>query len=84
MVQQGNFKCHVSNPSKHNMLLFIFEDDHGWVYEPHGVEPYFWSTSLEGSDILKASGWKPYEMHRVSHHLHKALLKAGHLRRDKL
>ncbi len=56
------------------MLLFIFEDEHGWIYEPHGTEPEVWSTTLEGSEVLKASGWRPYEMHRVPRHVHELLL----------
>ena len=63
------------------MLFVITQDEHGYVYEPHGNEPEVWSTTLEGSDLLKAAGWRPYAMHRVSLHLHEALLKAGHLRR---
>ncbi len=61
------------------MFLFIFEDKHGLVYEPHGIESCYWSTTLEGSDMLKAAGWKPYEMHRVSCHLHGVLIELGHL-----
>jgi hypothetical protein len=59
------------------MLLFITEDEHGYVYEPHGTEPEVWSTTLEGSDLIKAAGWKPHVCHRVSRHLHEALLKEG-------
>ncbi len=29
--------------------------------------------------MLKAGGWRPFEMHRVSRHLHLALLSGGHL-----
>ncbi len=61
------------------MLLFILEDEHGFIYEPHGIESCYWSTTLEGSDMLKAAGWKPYEMHRVSCHLHGVLIELGHL-----
>ena len=59
------------------MLLFIFEDEHGWIYEPHGSEIEVWCTTFEGSEILKASGWRPYEMHRVSRYVHDSLLIDG-------
>ena len=61
------------------MLLFIFEDEHGWIYEPHGSEIEVWCTTFEGSEILKASGWRPYEMHRVSRYVHDSLLIDGML-----
>jgi hypothetical protein len=64
---------------KAKMLLFILEDEHGFIYEPHGIESCYWSTTPEGSDMLKAAGWKPYEMHRVSRHLHFVLIELGHL-----
>jgi len=54
------------------MLLTIYEDEHGWIYEPHGTETECWSTYFEGSLILFSSGWRPYEMHRVSRHVHDA------------
>jgi hypothetical protein len=59
------------------MLLHIYEDEHGWIYEPHGVESEFWSTTLEGSRMLLSSGWRPYSMHRVSRYLHDSLLIDG-------
>ena len=61
------------------MLLFIFEDEHGWIYEPHGSEIDVWCTTFYGSEILKASGWRPYEMHRVSRYVHDSLLIDGML-----
>jgi hypothetical protein len=61
------------------MLLFIFEDEHGWTYEPHGSEIEVWCTTFEGSEVLKASGWRPYEMHRVSRYVHDSLLIDGML-----
>ncbi len=61
------------------MLLYITYDDYSYIYEPHGTQDDVWSTTLEGSVLLKASGWKPFEMHRVSRHLHLGLLSGGYL-----
>ena len=60
-----------------SMQLFIHEDEHGWIYEPHGSEIEVWCTTFEGSEVLKASGWRPYEVHRVSRHVHASLLIDG-------
>ena len=59
------------------MLLYILEDEHGWVYEPHGSEIEVWHVTYDGGELLKASGWRPYEMHRVSRYVHDALLIDG-------
>ena len=61
------------------MLLFLCEDEHGWLYEPHGVEPDVWTLTAEGGEVLRSSGWKPYEMPRVSRHVHESLLIDGFL-----
>ncbi len=61
------------------MLLYITYDDYSYIYEPHGTQDEVWSTTFEGSVLLKASGWKPFEMHRVSRHLHLGLLSGGYL-----
>ena len=61
------------------MLFSISYDELSYIYQPHGTEPEFWSTTLEGSEMLKAAGWRPFEKHRVSRHLHLALLSGGHL-----
>ena len=61
------------------MLLHLREDEHGWIYEPHGTEHAFWSTTFEGSELLRAAGWRPYVMHRVSRYLHESLLIDAHL-----
>ena len=61
------------------MLFHVCYDEFSYIYQPHGTEPEFWSTTLEGSEMLKAGGWRPFEMHRVSRHLHLALLSGGHL-----
>jgi hypothetical protein len=70
----------ISSNIKHTpMLLYIFEDEHGWIYEPHGSEIEVWCTTFEGSKVLKASGWRPYQMHRVSRYVHDSLLIDGML-----
>ncbi len=61
------------------MLFHISYDELSYIYQPHGTEPEVWSTTREGSERLKAAGWRPFEMHRVSRHLHLALLAGGHL-----
>ena len=63
------------------MLLVLYEDENGWIYEPAGSEIEVWSTTFEGSEIIKASGWRPYVMHRVSRHVHDTLLIDGFLQR---
>ena len=62
------------------MWLYIYYDELSYIYEPHGTQAEAWSTTIEGSEVLKASGWKPFEMHRVSRHLHLGLLSGGLLR----
>jgi hypothetical protein len=59
------------------MLLFLYEDEHGWIYEPHGEEAICYDLTFDGSELLRAAGWRPYEMHRVSRHLHDSLLIDG-------
>jgi hypothetical protein len=59
------------------MLLHLTEDEHGWLVEPHGTEPQCWSTTLEGSEQLKAAGWVPYRMPRVSRHVMDMLFIDG-------
>ena len=61
------------------MLFYIWYDEMSYIYEPHGTQEEVWDTTLEGGDTLKASGWKPFKMHRVSRHLHLGLLSGGHL-----
>ena len=59
------------------MLLHLREDEHGWVVEPQGTEPEYWRTTLEGREQLKAAGWVPYRMHRVSRWVIDSLLIDG-------
>ncbi len=61
------------------MLLYIAYDEYSYIYEPHGTQDEVWSTTYEGSELLKAGGWKPFEMHRVSRHLHLSLLAGGYI-----
>jgi hypothetical protein len=67
----------VSRPPPLKMLLHLREDEHGWVVEPHGTEPEYWSTTLEGSEQLKAGGWVAYRMPRVSRWLVESLIIDG-------
>ena len=59
------------------MLFYIYYDELSYIYEPHGTQVEVWSTTLEGTQMLKASGWKPFEMQRVSRSLHLDLLSGG-------
>ncbi len=61
------------------MLFYISYDEYSYIYEPHGIEPEVWSTTREGSEMLRAGGWRAFGMHRVSRHLHLSLLAGGHL-----
>ncbi len=62
------------------MILHLVADQHGWRFEPHGEEPVAWYCGPEGVDILRATGWRPYEMHRVSAYVYRQLIRDGHLR----
>ena len=61
------------------MLLFLSEDEHGWIYEPHGTQSLCYDLTFAGSELLRAAGWRPFEMHRVSRYLHESLLIDGFL-----
>ena len=69
----------VPTEIKRNMLLHIYEDIHGYIYEPHSEQSEYYYTTFEGSEVLRESGWKPYCMHRVSRFVHEALLIDGWL-----
>jgi hypothetical protein len=62
------------------MILHLVRDEHGYLFEPHGEEPVAWNCDAEGGDLLRAAGWRPYEMHRVSVHVYDLLLHRGHLK----
>ncbi len=59
------------------MLLFLSEDEHGWIYEPHGVQALCYDLTFAGSELLRAAGWRPFQMHRVSRYLHDSFLIDG-------
>ena len=59
------------------MLLFLSEDEHGWIYEPHGVQALCYDLAFAGSELLRAAGWRPFQMHRVSRYLHDSFLVDG-------
>ncbi len=62
------------------MILHLVETRQGLIFEPHGEEPGAWHCDAEGGDILRAAGWRPYEMHRVSRFVYNKLLTAGQLK----
>jgi hypothetical protein len=62
------------------MILHVSRDDYGYIFEPHGEEPVAWYCDAEGGDILRAAGWRPYEMHRVSVYVFDSLCHREHLR----
>jgi hypothetical protein len=62
------------------MLLHLTEDEHGWVVVPHSTEPECWDTLPEGSAQIKAAGWKPHVMHRVSRYVVDSLIIDGLLK----
>ncbi len=62
------------------MILHLVADQHGWRFEPHGEEPVAWYCNAAGGDILRAAGWRPYEMPRVSDQVYRRLVGAGFLR----
>ena len=59
------------------MLLFLSEDEHGWIYEPHGTQSLCYNLTFAGSELLRGAGWRPFVMHRVSRHLHDSFLIDG-------
>jgi hypothetical protein len=62
------------------MLLFLSEDERGWIYEPHGEEALCYDLAFAGCELLRSAGWRPYEMQRVSRYLHDSLLIDGFLK----
>jgi hypothetical protein len=62
------------------MILHIFRDAHGYVVEPHGEEPVAWTCDVKGGDVLRAAGWVPYEMHRVSVFVVEQIVSEGFLK----
>ena len=59
------------------MLLFLAEDEHGWIYEPHGTQALCYDLAFAGCELLRSAGWRPYEMQRVSRYLHDSFLIDG-------
>ncbi len=73
----GNLPFNLNPPSVSEMLLFLYEDEHGWIYEPHGEEAQCYNLAFEGSELLRAAGWCYISMHRVSRYLHESFLIDG-------
>ena len=61
------------------MVFLRCDAEHGWGDGAHGARAEVWTLTAEGGELLRASGWKPYEMHRVSRHVHESLLIDGFL-----
>ena len=62
------------------MIFHIVETRNCWLFLPHGEEPVAWYCSPEGGDVLRAAGWRPFEMHCVSGFVRGQLLALGDLR----
>jgi hypothetical protein len=62
------------------MIFHIVETRNCWLFLPHGEEPVAWYCSPEGGDVLRAAGWRPFEMHCVSGFVRGQLLASGDLR----
>ncbi len=62
------------------MIFHIVETRNCWLLLPHGEEPVAWYCSPEGGDVLRAAGWRPFEMHCVSGFVRRQLLASGDLR----
>jgi len=61
------------------MDFYIYIYIHIYIYEPHSEQSEYVYTTLQGSEVLRECGWKPYCMHRVGRFVHEALLIDGWL-----
>ncbi len=62
------------------MILHLVETRNCWLFVPHGEEPVAWYCTPEGGDILRAAGWRPFEMMCVSDFVRRQLIDSGNLR----
>ncbi len=62
------------------MIFHLVETRNCWLFLPHGEEPVAWYCTPEGGDVLRAAGWRPFEMHCVSRFVRRQLLASGDLR----
>ncbi len=62
------------------MIFHIVETQRCWRFQPHGEEPVAWYCDAEGGDVLRAAGWRPFEMHCVSRFVYQQLIAMGSLR----
>jgi len=69
-----DIKGECSREKTSHVVAYIYEDEHGWIYEPHGEESEQFYTTLQGSEVRRECGWKAHCMHRVSRFVHEALL----------
>ena len=62
------------------MIVHIYSDEHGLIYEPHGDEDDPRWVSAKGAEMMYQAGWHYVKCHRVSSYLHEILVKLGHLK----
>jgi hypothetical protein len=62
------------------MIFHIVETRNCWLFKSHGEEPIAWYCTHEGGDVLRAAGWRPFEMECVSDFVRSQLLASGDLR----
>jgi hypothetical protein len=62
------------------MIFHIVETRNCWLFKSHGEEPVAWYCTHEGGNVLRAAGWRPFEMECVSDFVRSQLLASGDLR----
>ena len=62
------------------MIFHLVATSNCWLFHPHGEEPIAWYCTPEGGSILRAAGWRPFEMPCVSYFVHSLLIASGDLR----
>ena len=62
------------------MIVHIYEDEFGYIIEPHGEEESPRWISNKGQEMLCAAGWHYVDMHRCSRYLFDILTKLGHVK----
>jgi hypothetical protein len=62
------------------MILHLVETRNCWLFKSHGEEPVTWYCTHEGGEVLRAAGWRPFEMECVSDFVRSQLLASGDLR----
>ena len=62
------------------MIVHMYSDEQGWIYEPHSEESNPTWVSVKGAQMLYQAGWHYADQHRVSFELHEILTKLGHVK----